>query len=156
MRISIFKSYNPMIVHSNNQGRLFITGLSGSGKSTLADRLGKEMDIPVIHLDGWFNKRLREKFGAGINKTEVAYKEGIKLLLEETPERCIIEGGQLVYCNRDELMQQNIIILRVSLIKSILRAIKRDFEKEHWKQYGHIDPLWHVKINLQWYKHCCR
>ncbi len=32
-------------------GRILIIGNGGTGKSTLADRLGKEYDIPVTHLD---------------------------------------------------------------------------------------------------------
>ena len=36
----------------NNLNRISIIGGSGTGKTTLADNIGKELNLPVCHLDG--------------------------------------------------------------------------------------------------------
>ncbi len=42
--------------------KILITGFSGSGKTTLADRLGGELNLPVVHIDDkCFNSHHRMK-----------------------------------------------------------------------------------------------
>ena len=69
----------------NQYKRILLIGCPGSGKSTLAKRIGKETNLPVVHLDTiyWlphWERRPREEFES--------------LLIEELKkDRWIIDGN---------------------------------------------------------------
>lgn len=129
---------------------LFIVGYSGSGKSTLAKKLAKEDDAKLVALDGYFNKLLRKKENKeDIDLDKVGYEKGVKYLLEDNKEeRVIFEGGQIRRLNPDILKEYAILFIGTSFITSTFRAIARDFEKEHWEEWGVIQPHVHLRYNI--------
>lgn len=138
--------------------KLFITGLSGAGKSTLAKKLAKECGVPLICLDGYMKRLVKQtKVREFIDKTtvkELYYTYGLDLLIKHHPERCIVEGGQLLYFDINEIKTKySLVVIRTSLIKSICRACKRNFESKHRDKYKHINPYRQIRTNFEWYNH---
>jgi len=83
-------------------GRILIIGNGGTGKSTLSERLGKEYDIPVTHLDllSWKDNYIRTD--------ENVFKE--ELLNKMKSERMIIEGWAYHSTMKERLEWSDIII----------------------------------------------
>jgi len=97
--------------------RVLIIGNPGAGKSTLATRLGKILDLPVIHLDRYF-------WQPGWIQTE-SQKWRQKVLELISGERWIIDGN---YRNTMDIRipkADTIIWLDYSRSLCLWRAIKR-------------------------------
>jgi shikimate kinase len=130
---------------------LFLSGLSGSGKTTYGQRLSKESGATLRSLDRYLKPLLREKYGPfdaeGYQKA--VFDHAVKELLQDNKGRVIIEGGQVCWMNPEELRQHAVVVVGTSFLASTWRAIKRDFERDHWQEYGTIEPHTHTKFNLK-------
>ena len=135
---------------ANEKKVLFVTGLSGCGKSTLCKKLAKLNRVELIALDGYLNPLLRSlnQNSNEYNFRQSVYKEGIETLLQQHPDkRIIFEGVQVFWMDREKLKDHAVVVIKMSFIKSTLRAILRDFTWEHWQQYKHIAPWVHWNYN---------
>lgn len=99
--------------------KIMIIGYSGSGKSTLAEKLSKETDTPVLHLDsvnwlpGW---QIREQ------KSQV----GIVNSFMDTHGSWIIEGNYTKILNERRLQEADLILeLLFGRINCYLRVLRR-------------------------------
>ena len=135
---------------------LFIGGLSGSGKSTTAKKLAEETGARVVSLDGYLKALLRRNGHDADDHAErerVLYEKGVDMILCDNPSgQVVVEGAQIVWLNPKQLMDHAVLIVGTSFAKSTWRAIKRDFEKEHWEQYGTLAPHKFIKFNVLWFK----
>ena len=102
--------------------KIAIIGHSGSGKSTLAGTLGKELDIPIMHMDtvfwlsGW---QMREK------------EEQIQIVSEflNKNENWIIDGNYTAILQEERLESADqIIYLNFNRFTSLWRAVKRYYK----------------------------
>lgn len=136
---------------SGEKRLLFIIGLSGSGKSTMAKQVSLMNDAECLGLDQYIKKLIRTKTGqSNPDYEKEAFEQGVKLLVEDNPKgQLVIEGGQLLWFNPEDLKNEAVIIVRTSLVVSCWRACKRDFDKDHWEKYGTISPQTHVGINVR-------
>lgn len=154
--IGFFRSNKSIIYNfdkwlSGEKRLLFIIGLSGSGKSTMAKQVSLMNDAECLGLDRYIKKLIRTKTGQNNPDYEKeAFEQGVKLLVEDNPKgQLVIEGGQLLWFNPEDLKNEAVIIVRTSLVVSCWRACKRDFDKDHWEKYGTISPQIHVGINVR-------
>lgn len=98
--------------------KIAVIGYSGSGKSTLAATLGKQLSIPVLHLDainfeaGWVERNREEA------KARVAH------FLQH--ESWIIDGnyGEL-YFNERLTDADRIILFQFSRVRCLIRVLRR-------------------------------
>jgi len=98
--------------------RILVLGVSaGAGKSTFARKLGQELDIPVIYLDGFY-------FKSGWKETTPEEFEA-KQLHAARGERWIIEGNysSTLTCREDRA--DTIIYLELPLALCLYRVVKR-------------------------------
>lgn len=104
--------------------RIIIIGKPGSGKSTLAVKLGKKLDLPVIHLDklywteGWVEK-----------DKELFNKE---LEAELKKDRWIIDGNfnktlekRLEYCDTAIYLDYPALLCMFSVLKRVIKNLGR-------------------------------
>lgn len=107
--------------------KIMIIGCSGSGKSTLARKLGKKMNIPIIHLDKLF-------WRCGWNS--VSKEEFDTLLHNELIKESWIIDGNFNRTIQDRLNQcDTVIYLDYSRTTCILGVLKRVFNN-----YGKTRP----------------
>ena len=143
---------------------LFITGLSGSGKSTLGRKLAKEHNAEYVELDLLCEandpKRIRgtvfeefvNKFGLDnfdVHNEELFFEFVSDFLnwvvAEKFNRRLVIEGIQVFCVGHPEVMKQYpVIIKNTSMLKSMSRAWKRDFD--NWKDFIRYAPQ-----QISWY-----
>ncbi len=135
-----------------NENRvLFICGLSGSGKTTIAKEFAADFNAKHVCLDRYIKPLLRSKavvFNPDLH--QIAFDQGVQLLLEDNPEgKLIIEGAQVSWLNPEALKQHSYVLLRTSFLTSCYRACMRDFSKEHWKKWKTISPQTHIGWNIR-------
>lgn len=102
--------------------RISIVGISGSGKSTLANKLGKKLNIPVVHLDKYFwNADWTERYS----------REDFKKVSDEFSDKneWIIDGNYKSSIEHRFERADIIIFLDYPKWKSILRVLKRALNK---------------------------
>lgn len=118
--------------------RICIIGGSGTGKTTLADNLGKELNLPVYHIDGiHYLKNWEER-----NKDERD-----KIVLEKAnQEKWIIDGTYRSTLKQRLEKADFIIYLDYSSIAQVRGVIKR-FIRNPWKEKQEI-PGCEEKISL--------
>ena len=104
--------------------RIAIVGISGSGKSTLASRLGKRLDIPVIHLDKYF-------WDVGWKKRYSTKEEFNKIAEGFTnEENWIIDGNYRGSLNVRLQRADTIIFLDYPKWLGLWRSFKRIFNRK--------------------------
>ena len=125
--------------------KISIIGGCGTGKTTLANNLGKELNLPVYHIDGIHhleNWKIRDK------------KERDKIILEKVSEsKWIIDG---TYRSTLEKRWQNsdfIIYLDYSSFAQV-KGIMGRFIKNHGKEKEEI-PGCKEKMSLEFLKFAC-
>ena len=100
-----------------NVNKISIIGGPGTGKSTLANNLGKELNLPVYHLDGIHyldNWQARDK------------KERDKMILEKVSEnKWIIDGTYRSTLEKRIENSDLVIFLKYSIIAKIKGIISR-------------------------------
>lgn len=115
-----------MIRKSN---KIAIIGGSGTGKTTLANNLGKELNLPVYHIDGIHhleNWKIRDK------------KERDKIILEKVSQDKWIIDGTYHSTLKQRLENANCIIyLDYSSIAQVKGALGR-YIKNHGKEKREI------------------
>lgn len=112
--------------------KLLIIGNGGTGKSTLANKLGKELDIPVTHLDllSW-----NDGF------TPVPEEEFKKKLLERfAHESMIIEGWAFQSTMHDRLLWADVIIYLKYPLEYCLNSVFNRNKEFNNKSYSY-DPF---------------
>jgi adenylate kinase family enzyme len=122
-----------------------VLGPSNSGKSTLADAMGRQLGLPVVHLDQLHHQphtawkpRPREEFHA-------LHDEAIK------GERWVIEGNYSSCMPQRFARATGVILLDVSTFTSLQRYVRRTLfdrqrigglegarERIHWAMLRHI------------------
>lgn len=98
--------------------KIAVIGYSGSGKSTLAAALGKQLSIPVLHLDAI-------NFEAGwVERNQEEAKALIADFLQH--ESWIIDGnyGEL-YFNERLTDADRIILFQFSRVRCLIRVLRR-------------------------------
>jgi len=142
-------------INSKN-GKLFITGYTGSGKSTISKTLSQKYNTKVIELDEYIkideqyvNKLKNEN---KINKLKKYYQKMIdqhitKLL--DSDQKLIIEGIQIfMYSNLEKLKNHSIIITGTSVLKSAIRAYKRNKNEDFSKEWSTLTIISDIYYNL--------
>ena len=109
--------------------KISIIGGSGTGKTTLANNLGKELDLPVYHIDGIHhleNWEIRDK------------DERDKIILEKVAEnKWIIDGTYRSTLSKRLEAAELVIYLDYSSISQLRGALGR-FLKNHGKEKPEI------------------
>ena len=98
--------------------KIAVIGYSGSGKSTLAATLGKQLSIPVLHLDAI-------NFEAGwVERNREEAKALVAVFLQH--ESWIIDGnyGEL-YFNERLTDADRIILFQFSRVRCLIRVLRR-------------------------------
>ena len=112
-----------------NAKKISIIGGSGTGKTTLAENLGKELNLPICHIDGIHhleNWKLRDK------------EERDKIILEKVAEPKWIMDGTYHSTLSQRLESADLIIyLDYSSIAQVKGALGRYF-KNHGKEKREI------------------
>jgi len=125
----------------NNCPRKFaLIGLPGSGKSTFASRLGKNLDIPVHHLD----RHMFEPDGKKKDKQE--FIEIQKAMLNEDAwivEGCSFSTFEMRFAKADVL-----IYFHFSRIVCFFRLFKRLFNYE--RDYGGLRAVTWEILKYTW------
>lgn len=112
---------------------ILVTGQSGSGKSTEADRLGKELNVPVIHLD--------DQPGFGAPGVDPNYIEDLDTATQEiinnldTPH--IVEGTQMTgdYFPVELLKQHDLRIMDADEDELVRRLTTRGWNTQSGREY---------------------
>ena len=109
--------------------RICIIGGSGTGKTTLANNLGKQLNLPIYHIDGIHhlpNWEIRDK------------DERDKIILQKTDEeRWIIDGTYRSTLKQRLEKSDYVIYLDYSTIAQIKGALER-FIKNHGREKQEI------------------
>jgi len=125
-----------------NIKRISIIGGPGTGKSTLAKNLGKELNLPIYHIDGIHhleNWEIRDK------------KERDKIILEKVEkEKWIIDGTYRSTLNARVKKSDMIIYLDYSTITK-LKGIMQRYLKNRGKEKVEI-PGCKEKMDLEFIK----
>lgn len=109
----------------DNINRISIVGGSGTGKTTLSESMGKELNIPVYHIDG---------MNYSENWQERSKEERDKMILEKVnTEKWIIDGTYLTTLKQRFEKSDLIIYLDYSSLAQVRGALGRFF-KEHGKE----------------------
>ena len=97
--------------------RICIIGCSGTGKTALADNLGKELNLPVYHIDGinyLSNWEKRDK------------KERDRIIIEKTSlDKWVIDGNYNATLYERLKKSDFVIFLDYSTISHVLGVLKR-------------------------------
>lgn len=119
--------------------RISIVGGSGNGKTTLANNLGKLLNIPIYHIDG---------FNYLNNWVERDKKERDKIILEKIAEEKWIIDGTYRSTMTERLERANLIIfLDYSSFSQIKGVLKRNIMM-HGKEKPEI-PGCKERINFK-------
>lgn len=103
--------------------RIIIIGMMGSGKSTFANKLGKKINLPVIHLDKEYHlPNWEERF------TKEEWIEFLKKLLKQ--KEWIIDGNYKSTLDLRLKATDTVIFFDFPKWLCLFRAIKRSFNKE--------------------------
>lgn len=121
--------------------RICIIGGSGTGKTTLANNLGKELKLPVYHIDGIHhleNWKIRDK------------NERDKIIIEKTNQaKWIIDGTYRSTLQQRLKKSDYIIYLDYSTLAQIIGVMKRFF-KNHGKEKEEI-PGYKEQMNWEFF-----
>ena len=109
---------------------LYVLGYSGSGKTTLSDKLAKEYDCTVVHMDE-VHMYLGNKYGRANWKSKPK-EERNKLIWAETMKRtgkgrAIVDGGPRIIEAVPDLKKESFIIMGTSQLLAAYRLTKRTF-----------------------------
>ncbi len=104
--------------------RILVLGISGSGKSTLAFRLGKKLNLPVVHLDKYF-------WDVGW-KERYPNKEQFNAVIEELVKKdeWIIDGNYRSSLDIRLKRADTIILLDFPKWLGLWRSFKRVFNRQ--------------------------
>lgn len=122
-----------------NASKISIIGGCGTGKTTLSYNLGKELNIPVYHIDGIHhleNWKIRNK------------EERDQLILEKVNENKWIIDGTYYSTLKQRLKKADIIIYLDYSSLAQLRGVLKRYIKEHGKERKEI-PGCKEKISLK-------
>lgn len=143
--------YNFDKFKSGEVNLLFIAGLSGSGKSTYGSQIAQEYNCDFIEMD-ILTDEVKKIMGVttlkNLSDEEYASKVTPIMMQLLKGRRAIVDGVQTMRMDINEIEKHAVIILGTSFALSTLRAMKRDFEPDHFKRYGKIDPILHIKTNI--------
>lgn len=109
----------------DNINRISIIGGSGTGKTTLSESMGKELNLPVYHIDGMnYNENWQER----------AKEERDKIILENvSKEKWIIDGTYRTTLKQRLQRSDLVIYLDYSSFAQV-RGVLGRFMKEHGKE----------------------
>lgn len=103
--------------------RIIVIGMMGSGKSTFANKLGKKINLPVIHLDKEYHlSNWEERF------TKERWIEFLKNLLKQ--KEWIIDGNYKSTLNLRLKTADTVVFFDFPKWICLFRAFKRSFNKE--------------------------
>lgn len=122
--------------------KIAIIGGSGTGKSTLANNLGKELNLPIYHLDGIHHLA---------NWVPRDKEERDKMILEKTQEpKWVIDGTYKATLEERVKKADLIIFLNYSTIARLKGILSRHF-KERGKERPEI-PGCKEKMDFEFIK----
>lgn len=120
--------------------RIFIFGPPGAGKSTLAFRLGRELDLPVFHIDHYFFKA---------PNIHIGLVEALAELKTALPQdNWIIEGNHGAVLSLLTEQADHTIILEVSPLLCLYRVVKRYYQNDPRLKKA-ISAGWEEKLSWQ-------
>lgn len=106
-----------MIEFIKGAQRIQVLGSSGAGKSTIARRLGKALNLNVVHLDSYFWQP---------GWTETPQDEWFKVVERlQKEQRWVIDGNYTASLPGRLGRADRVVFLQLGRLKCILRVIKR-------------------------------
>jgi adenylate kinase family enzyme len=100
--------------------RILILGPSGSGKTTLAEKIGKSINIPIIHLDRYFWNPVWTE------NPQSDWVVKVKKLI--SGESWVMDGNFISNFALRSKAADTIIFIKVSLRISYFRTLRRIFK----------------------------
>lgn len=126
--------------------KIFVVGFSGAGKTTLAERIGKELRLPVVHIDErCFNSEHRRKpideVVEIISDIVSADKWVIDGMYQKIAEQFISKADLLIFIDVDFFTNtKNVVIRKVKQIISPRHELPEGSKKRI--QMTNIKRIW--------------
>lgn len=143
---------------SGENKKLLIIGMAGSGKTTIGERLAKKYGVKWISIDSlWW--RIKQKFfknEGGKDVQKKVEKKVFEVVMKylKNNEKMIIEGIDLIIMYgrvpgaKESMLNQSMIILGLSALRSAIRAGIRNKNKEAGES-GWTEFVGFMRINMK-------
>ena len=133
----------------NSINKILIIGGTGMGKSTLADKLGKELNIPVCHIDAIHFKE---------NWIEREAKERDEIIRRKINEPKWILDGLYKSTLKESIEKADLVVIlwfsKLTQLKGIIKRHIKNYGKERNDIPGCVDKLdaKFIRFNLDFKK----